>query len=118
MQIDNRGSKVLEYLIVSTNLGENVLRRRLTQRRFDQHALVELLDIRRNTESGHRVENTQGVTPFEKFVSIPFMQSPGNKQNDIVDHVRVAAGASSKTGVSGTNETQDCYSRHVLKKLA
>jgi hypothetical protein len=49
----------------------------------------ELFDIGCNTERWHGVEHAKGMTTFQEFMSITFVKSSSNKEDDIVDHVCV-----------------------------
>ena len=52
-----------------------------------------LFHIGRHTECGHSVEHTERMASLQEFIGIPFVQGARNKENDVVNHVRIAAKA-------------------------
>ena len=53
--------------------------------------MVQLLNICRDTESGHGVKYTQRMAPLKQLVGVPSVESSSNDEDDIVDHVRIPA---------------------------
>ena len=51
--------------------------------------MIQLLDIRRHAESGHRVEYTKGVTSLEQLMRISLVKCPESEEDDVVDHVGI-----------------------------
>jgi hypothetical protein len=70
-------------------------RRKRTEGCLNKHTLVQFLDVRSDTQCGHRVKHTKRMTALQQFMRIPLVQSPSDQENDIVNHIGVAIAAQS-----------------------
>ncbi len=59
------------------------------QRRLDQHAVVQLLDVGRHAEDGHRLEPAQRVAPVQQLARVALVEGASDEEGDIVDHVAI-----------------------------
>ena len=68
----------------------NAIHEEWSQWRIDQNGIVQFSWISSHVNGFHLLETTQWMTFWDQFRNWTLMQSSGDQQNDVVDHVAVS----------------------------